>query len=143
MRLPWPIKKSLMELVCWETKNRILILLDLSMVLRKSWVSLYEKNFVWVCCKTILEDKVVNIKDLVVALPSYFINTKVFPFPKFDLCGYQLNIVGFLDRYHRLLICFVIFILFALFSWFFFRCIVDHMESSGIRTKACRSEVWQ
>ena len=38
------------------------------------------------CCKTIVEDKASNIKDLVVALPSYLINTKVFPFPIFDLC---------------------------------------------------------
>ena len=37
------------------------------------------------CCKTIVEDKAGNIKDLVVALPSYLINTKVFPFPIFDM----------------------------------------------------------
>ena len=38
------------------------------------------------CCKSIVEDKAVNIEALVVALPSYLINTKVFPFPIFDLC---------------------------------------------------------
>ena len=38
------------------------------------------------CCKSIVEDKVGNIKDLVVALPSYLINKKVFPFLIFDLC---------------------------------------------------------
>ena len=38
------------------------------------------------CCKSIVEDKDGNIKALVVVLPSYFINTKVFPFPIFDLC---------------------------------------------------------
>ena len=38
------------------------------------------------CCKTIVEDKAGNIKALVVALPSYLINTKVFPFPIFDFC---------------------------------------------------------
>ena len=37
-------------------------------------------------CKSIVEDKASNIKALVVALPSYFINTKVFQFPIFDLC---------------------------------------------------------
>ena len=38
------------------------------------------------CCNSILEDKARNIKALVVTLPSYFINTKVFSFPIFDLC---------------------------------------------------------
>ena len=38
------------------------------------------------CCKSIVEDKYSSIKALVVDLPSYFINTKVFPFPIFDLC---------------------------------------------------------
>ena len=38
------------------------------------------------CCKSIMEDKPSNIKPLVVSLPSYFINTKVFPFPILDLC---------------------------------------------------------
>ena len=38
------------------------------------------------CCKNIVEDKAGNIKALVVALPSYLINTKVFPYPIFDLC---------------------------------------------------------
>ena len=38
------------------------------------------------CCKSIVEDKAVNIEALVVALPSYLINTKVFPFPIFYLC---------------------------------------------------------
>ena len=37
-------------------------------------------------CKSIIEDKDGNIKALVVTLPSYFINTEVFPFPIFDLC---------------------------------------------------------
>ena len=32
------------------------------------------------CCNSIVENKAFNIKDLVVALPSYLINTKVFPF---------------------------------------------------------------
>ena len=50
------------------------------------------------CCKSIVEDKAVNIKALVVALPSLFINTKVFPFPILNLCQYQLNIVIFLDH---------------------------------------------
>ena len=36
--------------------------------------------------KTIVEDKDIDIKDLIVALPFYLINTKVFPFPVFDLC---------------------------------------------------------
>ena len=49
------------------------------------------------CCKSIMEDKDGNIKALVVALPSLFINTKVFPFPILNLCQYQLNIVRFLD----------------------------------------------
>ena len=38
------------------------------------------------CCKSIVEDKDGNIKALVVALPYYLINTKVFPFFIFDLC---------------------------------------------------------
>ena len=38
------------------------------------------------CCKSIVEDKAGNIKDLAVDLPSYFSNTKVFPFPILDLC---------------------------------------------------------
>ena len=38
------------------------------------------------CCKSIMEDKAGNIKALVVALPFYLINTKVFPFPIFYLC---------------------------------------------------------
>ena len=38
------------------------------------------------CCKSIVEDKVGNIKALVVDLLFYFINTNVFPFPLFDLC---------------------------------------------------------
>ena len=38
------------------------------------------------CCMYIVEDKARNIKNSVVALPSYFINTKVFPFPIIDLC---------------------------------------------------------
>ena len=38
------------------------------------------------CCKSIVEDKDGNIKYLDVASPSYFINTKVFSFPIFDLC---------------------------------------------------------
>ena len=38
------------------------------------------------CCKSIVEYKASNIKDLFVTLPSYFINAKVFPFPIFDLC---------------------------------------------------------
>ena len=50
------------------------------------------------CCNYIMEDKAGNIKDLVVALPSLFINTKVFPFPILNLCQYQLNIVRFLDH---------------------------------------------
>ena len=50
------------------------------------------------CCKSIVEDKAGNIKALVVALPSLFINTKVFPFPILDFCQYQLNIVIFLDH---------------------------------------------
>ena len=33
------------------------------------------------CSKSIVEDKAGNIKALVIALPSLFINTKVFPFP--------------------------------------------------------------
>ena len=49
-------------------------------------------------CNSIVEDKAGNIKALVVALPSVFINTKVFPFPILDLCQYQLNIVRFLDH---------------------------------------------
>ena len=49
-------------------------------------------------CKCIVEDKYDNIKDLVVALPSLFINTKVFPFPILNLCQYQLNIVRLLDH---------------------------------------------
>ena len=44
------------------------------------------------CCKSIVEDKAGNIKDLVINLPSLFINTKV------NLCQYQLNIVRFLDH---------------------------------------------
>ena len=36
--------------------------------------------------KTIVEDKAIEIKALVVDLPSYLINTKVLPFPVFDLC---------------------------------------------------------
>ena len=50
------------------------------------------------CCKFIVEEKAGDIKDLVVALPSLFINTKVFPFPIVELCRYQLNIVRFLDH---------------------------------------------
>ena len=50
------------------------------------------------CCKSIVEEKAGNIKALVVALPSLFINTKVFPFPILNLCQYQLNIVRFLDH---------------------------------------------
>ena len=50
------------------------------------------------CCKSIVENKAGNIKALVVALPSLFINTKVFPFPILNLCQYQLNIVRFLDH---------------------------------------------
>ena len=50
------------------------------------------------CCKYIVEDKDGNIKALVVALPSLFINTKFFPFPILNLCQYQLNIVIFLDQ---------------------------------------------
>ena len=50
------------------------------------------------CCNSIVEDKVGNIKDLVVALPSLFINAKVFPFPILNFCKYQLNIVRFLDH---------------------------------------------
>ena len=38
------------------------------------------------CFKSIVEEKDGNIKALAVALPYYFINTKVFPFPIFDLC---------------------------------------------------------
>ena len=45
-----------------------------------------------------MEKKDADIKDLVVALPSYWINIKVFPFPIFDLCQYQLNVAGFLDH---------------------------------------------
>ena len=37
------------------------------------------------CCKSIVEDKASNIKALIVALPFYLINTKVFPFPIFDV----------------------------------------------------------
>ena len=55
------------------------------------------------CCKSIVEYKDGNIKALAVALPSLFINTKVFPFPILNLCQYQLNIVRFLDHLHRLL----------------------------------------
>ena len=49
------------------------------------------KRFVWVksvvsVSKTIVEDKAIDIKALGVALPTYLINTKVFPFPIFDLC---------------------------------------------------------
>ena len=40
------------------------------------------------CCKSIVEDKHGSIKVLFVALPSLFINTKVFPFPILDLCQY-------------------------------------------------------
>ena len=36
--------------------------------------------------KTIVEDKAIDIKALVVALPSYLINIKVFPFTIIDLC---------------------------------------------------------
>ena len=50
------------------------------------------------CCNSIMEDRDGNIKDLVVDLPSLFINTKVFPFPILNLCKYQLNIVIFLDH---------------------------------------------
>ena len=50
------------------------------------------------CCKCNVEDKDGDIKALVVALPSLFINTKVFPFPILNLCQYQLNIVRFLDH---------------------------------------------
>ena len=50
------------------------------------------------CCNSIVEDKASNIKDLVVALPSLFINTKVFPFPILNFFQYQLNIVIFLDH---------------------------------------------
>ena len=50
------------------------------------------------CCKSIVEDKSTNIKALVEALPSYFINTKVFPFPIFDLCSYQSIIIRILDH---------------------------------------------
>ena len=50
------------------------------------------------CCKSIVEDKAGNIKDLVVALPSLFINTTVFPFPILNLSQYQINIVRFLDH---------------------------------------------
>ena len=38
------------------------------------------------CYKSIMEDKASNIKALVVALPSYFINTKVSPFLILDFC---------------------------------------------------------
>ena len=48
------------------------------------------------CCESIVEDKADNIKALVVALASLFVNTKVFPFPILNLCQYQLNIVRFL-----------------------------------------------
>ena len=51
------------------------------------------------CCKSIVEDKVGNIKALVVYFPSLFINNiKVFPFPILNLCQYQLNIVRLLDH---------------------------------------------
>ena len=38
------------------------------------------------CCKSIVEEKDGNIKALVVSLPSFFINKKVFPFPILNLC---------------------------------------------------------
>ena len=50
------------------------------------------------CCKSIVEDKARNIKDLVVDLLYLFINTKVFPFPLLNLCQYQLNIFIFRDH---------------------------------------------
>ena len=43
------------------------------------------------CCKSIVEDKAINIKALVVPLPSLFINTNVFPFPILNLCQYQIK----------------------------------------------------
>ena len=70
------------------------------------------------CCESIVEDKDRNIKALVVALPSLFINTKVFPFPILNLCQYQLNIVRLLDHCHRLLICHDALILLCFFLIF-------------------------
>ena len=37
-------------------------------------------------CRSVVEDKASNIKALVVALSSLFINTKLFPFPILNLC---------------------------------------------------------
>ena len=37
------------------------------------------------CCNSIVQEKDGNIKDFVVSLPSLFINTKVFPFPVFNV----------------------------------------------------------
>ena len=50
------------------------------------------------CCNSIVEEKYGNIKNLVVALPFLFINTKAFPFPILNLRQYRLNISKLLDH---------------------------------------------
>ena len=93
MILPWPIKESFMEHVKGDQEEHPYVVglkygieAKLSEFVCKELCVSVEFGVLWVCCKTIVEDKADNIKALVVALPSYLINTKVFPFPIFDLC---------------------------------------------------------
>ena len=50
------------------------------------------------CVKDLVETNFIDIKALVVAFSFHFINTKMFPFPTYDLCEYQSFIIRFLDH---------------------------------------------
>ena len=87
MSLPWPIKEGFMDYVSEDQEENPYVVGLKSGIKESLSEFVYEEICVSVeCCKSIVEDKDGNIKALVVVLPSYFINTKVFPFPIFDLC---------------------------------------------------------
>ena len=90
MILPWPIKEAFVDYVRGDQQEHPYVVgLRFGIEEKLSEFAckeLYVSVECYECCKTIVESKYVNINALVVALPSYFINTKVFPFPIFDLC---------------------------------------------------------
>ena len=95
----WPINESFMEGVRGDQrKHPYAVGLKYDIDASLSEFVCEELSVSEEFCKSIVEDKAGNIKALVVALPSYLINIKVFPFPILNLCQYQLNVVRFLDH---------------------------------------------
>ena len=89
--------------------------------------ALCEWRVLWVCQRP-CGDKAIDIfKGLVVDFSFHLINTKVFPFPIYDLCEYQSFIIRFLDHEYGLLIYLVTLILF-LFLMLLFRYYRFHEE---------------